>query len=181
MGWDQAIKENGKKTEWRHKRTKQNKCAVRTWTDVVSSDVVKWSEWQTRATDRSECDDVDNTLQADIKAPARNCHTQRRRRAIAWELATHHLQSVCQSNVWWGLLYELFMSQTNALIYRKTLAVCFTIHCGSHKGANLFFSVTLSTRRPASADRTARAANYRRRITLIDGYLERPFPTACLL
>jgi len=32
---------------------------------------------------------------------------------------------------------------------------------GHKKGANLFFSVTLSTR-PASADRTARAANFRR-------------------
>ena len=37
------------------------------------------------------------------------------------------------------------------------------------------------TRRPASDDRTARAANFRRRRTLIDGYLESPFPTACLL
>ena len=43
------------------------------------------------------------------------------------------------------------------------------------------------TRRPASADRTARAANFRwdleatYRRTLIDGYLESPFPTACLL
>jgi len=41
------------------------------------------------------------------------------------------------------------------------------------------------TRRPASADRTARADNFRRdlrrRRTLIDGYLESPFPTACLL
>jgi len=38
----------------------------------------------------------------------------------------------------------------------------------------------------ASADRTARAANFRRDLkatyrTLIDGYLESPFPTACLL
>ena len=43
------------------------------------------------------------------------------------------------------------------------------------------------TRRPASADRTARAANfsrggtYRQSRTLIDGYLESPFPTARLL
>ena len=36
------------------------------------------------------------------------------------------------------------------------------------------------TRRPASADRTARAANYiEGRRTLIDGYLESSFPTAC--
>ena len=41
------------------------------------------------------------------------------------------------------------------------------------------------TRRPASDDRTARrqfqAGLKRRRRTLIDGYLESPFPTACLL
>jgi len=42
------------------------------------------------------------------------------------------------------------------------------------------------TRRPASADRTVRDANFRRELeatyrTLIDGYLESPFPTACLL
>jgi len=45
----------------------------------------------------------------------------------------------------------------------------------------------IKTRMPASADRTARAANfsrggtYRRPRTLTDGYLESPFPTACLL
>jgi len=46
--------------------------------------------------------------------------------------------------------------------------------------------LTIDTRRPAFADRTARAANFRRDLeatyrTLIDGYLESPFPTACLL
>ena len=44
---------------------------------------------------------------------------------------------------------------------------------------------TIGTRRPASADRTVRAANFRRdlerRRTLINGYLESPFPTARLL
>ena len=48
---------------------------------------------------------------------------------------------------------------------------------------SLCSTLVTTTRRPASAHRTARAANYRRNLegrrTLIDGYLESPFPTAC--